>query len=78
MAVTKPLPGTTRYKAMTQQAFRLNIVSAQVSTELSAPQARNGVDAHADYGGSKTKVTRLPGLDRTNTKLIFTGPLDAF
>ena len=44
MAVTKPFPGTTRYKAMTQQAFRLNIVSAQISTELSAPQARNGVD----------------------------------
>jgi hypothetical protein len=31
---------------MTQQAFRLNIVRAQVSTEVSAPQARNGVDAH--------------------------------
>jgi hypothetical protein len=31
---------------MTQQAFRLNIDSAQVSTEVSAPHARNGVDAH--------------------------------
>ena len=31
---------------MTQQAFRLNIDSAQVLTEVSAPLARNGVDAH--------------------------------
>jgi hypothetical protein len=46
MAVTKPFLGTTRYKAMAQQAFRLNIDSAQVLTEVSAPLARNGVDAH--------------------------------
>jgi hypothetical protein len=46
MAATKPFLGTTRYKAMAQQAFRLNIDSAQVLTEVSAPLARNGVDAH--------------------------------
>ena len=46
MAAAKPCPGKKRYWAMTQQAFRLNNVRAQVSTEVSAPQVRNGVDAH--------------------------------